>query len=197
MIAVLVLLLYNDSVLNVIKGSIKMKYMRGLLVAIISTFIIGNVVGAQSGCDAEIGETGPGSNNEVICEENTNITVVCQNGIYVVVDNDQDSESGNANNSGNTTGGNATSGNATNENGQTVEIGSSCAAASPVTPPPAPTPTPTPGSGSGQVLSSSSVAVLPNTSNTPVTTSLLVGAAAIGILYGIVRLAAYAYGRIH
>ena len=176
-----------------------MKYTRGLLVAIFSIVVIsGGSAGAQSACDnATIEGTGEGSNNEVICNENTTITAVCENGTWIDVRNSQQSGSGNANSSGNTTGGGATSGSATNQNGQTVQIGASCAAASSVTPPPAPTPAPTPGSGGGQVLSSSSIAVLPHTSNTPATTSLLMGVAALGILYGVVRLAQYAYSRTH
>jgi hypothetical protein len=100
------------------------KILTALTTTLVTVGLVSGVSFASSSCD--ISNTGPDSNNTCTSEEHNDVHVSCKNGIYVVNDNDQDANSGDASDSHNTTGGNATSGSATNENGTTVQIGASC-----------------------------------------------------------------------
>lgn len=192
--------MYNEDTLSVIGGTIMKRYMRGLVAIITSLAFMGGVASAQTGCEgATITNTGPGSTNEITCVDSSTVHVVCSNDIYVVTDNSQSSGSGDADNSGNTTGGSSITGNATNENGTTVEIGASCAPAAAVTPP-APTPTPTSpqpvtgfggrGAGAPEVVA---VAALPNTSSNPILDVALVSAISLAVALVLSRLGILAY----
>lgn len=126
--------MYNENISSVNTGGIKMKrYVRGLTAIIISASFVGGVASAQE-ANCDITGTGPGSENTCEIDEKNIIHVTCKNNVYVVNDNDQDSESGDGTVHGNNSGGSASSGSAVNENGTEVEIGASCGAQEVVTP---------------------------------------------------------------
>lgn len=103
---------------------------------------------AQSCDSASISNTGPGSENKIICSDDTKVVIKCSNGTVINVDLDQDADSGDGTVDGNTNGGGATSGDANNEANLNVDVDNACvlacgACATPETPKP-PTPlTPT------------------------------------------------------
>lgn len=147
-------------------------------------------------CDVLIiNGTGEGSNNEVVCTVEENVTVVCENGIYVLDENSQTAISGGAVVGGNVTGGTAITGNATNQNGTTVEINSECSAAeTPVTPSapvmpttPAPSTTPT---------TPTKVSVLPFTSGNSALDTALVTIIVLTALAATAHIGITAYRRI-
>src|SRR5581483_12353850 len=108
-----------------------------------------------------ISYTGPGSNNTISCDNNSELHVSCHNNVDVVTVNGQSSGSGSATVKGNTSGGVAVSGNAGNTNIDTTNIDVSCAPAKTVSTTPS---TPSQG-GKGAVAGAktSQAASLPNT----------------------------------
>lgn len=176
--------------------------MRGFVAVITSLAFMGGVASAQESpaCDGAlvITNTGPGSTNVVKCIDSREVTVTCSNNIYVVNDNSQTSGSGNADNSGNTTGGSSVTGNATNENGTTVQIGAACAAQPTAVTPEAPTPSqPVGGMGAGApVAPVTTIAALPNTGSNTLLDSALIGGASLATLLVAARLGATAYRRL-
>lgn len=183
------------------------RFMRGIVAVIIAAGIMGGPAYAQQACDGAlvISNTGPGSTNEVECVDSNTIRVICTNDVYVVNNNSQTSESGDATNSSNTTGGSSITGNATNENGTTVQIGASCVAAPVVTTPEDKPNQPTPGMGAGRggnVLgaettpSAQQVALLPTTAGNSIVETIVTGIAALIGTIAMSRLAVVLYRRI-
>ncbi len=156
------------------------KLLKILSAAVISTAFIGSFASAATCDEIVVNNTGPGSNNQVVCNVTVDVTVTCTNGTYLLNSNSQSAVSGAVNNQGNTSGGAAISGNATNENGQTVAIGSQCG--------PATTTTTNEEPGRGAAGGGAGAAmpdVLPNTASVSTETivigSLLVAAAVIAL----------------
>lgn len=167
------------------------KLLRIISAAIVGTAFMGVAASAQPlpTCDSiEITNTGPGSFNEGVCKVSVDVTLVCENDIYVLNENDQAAVTGEASTIGNTSGGPAITGSAENENGQTVSIGASCdgEAEAPGSGSIAP-----PAGGGGGALP----AALPNTATSslaPLAMASVIGAAAIALVS---RLAVFAYRR--
>lgn len=175
------------------------RYVRGFVAMIATVALMGGVAQAQETppCDGAlvISNTGAGSVNKIECVDATEVTVTCKNNIYVVTDSSQAAHSGNATNSGNTTGGSAITGNATNENDTTVQIGAACGAQPAAVTPEAPTPT-TPqqvggmGAGAGAGVAApaprqaaTAVTTLPNTNSNPaIDNALVAGTGLTGLL---------------
>lgn len=183
------------------------RFMRGIVAVIIAAGVMGGPAYAQDACDGAlvISNTGPGSTNEIKCVDSNTVRVTCTNDVYVVNNNSQTSESGDATNSSNTTGGSSITGNATNENGTTVQIGASCAAAPVVTTPEDKPNQPTPGGmGAGQVAGVSTeaapgaqqVALLPNTTGNSIVKTIVTSIAALIGTVAMSRLAVVLYRRI-
>ncbi len=78
-----------------------------------------------NGCN--IYDTGSDSYNSCTTNVDNDVTISCQNDVYVVNDNSQSSTTGPATVTDNSTSGDAVSGDSTNNNGSVEEIGSSCA----------------------------------------------------------------------
>lgn len=184
------------------------RYMRGFVATITSLALMSGVASADTAepatCtdgQATITSTGPGSVNIISCVDSKEIHVTCDNNIYVVNDNSQTANSGNADNSGNTNGGSSVTGDATNENGTTVQIGASCVSPAAVTPesptPQQPTTTPVDGMGAGapSAEAAQAIAVLPNTSSNTVLDSILIGVSSLAALLITSRFGAAAYRR--
>lgn len=185
------------------------RYMRGFVAVVTSLAFMGGVANAQTLSEtcvdgqATIINTGPGSVNEVKCVDSREIKVTCVNDIYVVNNNSQTGGSGDADNTGNTTGGGSISGDATNENGTTVEIGASCAAQPAVVTPENPTPSqPVGGMGAGGMgagapaEAAQTITALPNTGSNVILDSVLIGGTSLGALLIASRLGAIAYRRL-
>ena len=184
------------------------RYMRGFVAVVTSLAFMGGVANAQQACEgATITNTGPGSTNEVKCVDSRDIKVTCVNDVYVVNNNSQTGGSGDADNSGNTTGGGSISGNATNENGTTVQIGASCATQPAAVTPENPAPgQPVGGMGAGQPVggmgagapleATKTVAALPNTGNNILLDSVVIGGTSLAALLIASRLGAIAYSRL-
>ena len=191
--------------------------MRGFVAVVTSLAFMGGVANAQQACEgATITNTGPGSTNEVKCVDSRDIKVTCVNDVYVVNNNSQTGGSGDADNSGNTTGGGSISGNATNENGTTVQIGASCATQPAAVTPENPAPgqpvggmgagQPVGGMGAGQPVggmgagapleAAKTVAALPNTGNNILLDSVVIGGTSLAALLIASRLGAIAYSRL-
>jgi hypothetical protein len=177
--------------------------MRGFVAVITSLAFIGGVANAQTPTTCADGQatiinTGPGSVNEVECVDSREIKVTCVNDIYVVNNNSQTGGSGDADNSGNTTGGGSISGDATNENGTTVEIGASCAAQPAAVTPENPTPSqPVGGMGAGAPAEAAqTITTLPNTGSNVILDSVLIGGTSLGALLIASRLGTIAYRRL-
>jgi hypothetical protein len=160
------------------------KFIQILTTAIISTAFIGSFASAAS-CDGTITVTGPGSNNTITCNDDTNITVSCVNNVTVGNINNQTGSSGSASSGSNTSGGNVATGTVVNDNGNNVTIGASCN-----------TPTgavvETPGKGSTEVPGGGQggIGELPNTANTPAVITVIRTAL---IATGLVFAAHFAY----
>lgn len=183
MLVIYISLIYKERYILKTGGGVKMKKLiKVLTAAILSVAFVGAAAGAQAQSTCEsivITNTGENSNNQGVCTVVTNVTLVCNNNVYVLTENDQEAITGEAEVLGNTTGGTAITGNATNENGQTVTIGSSCGEATP-----APSASPvTPAGGSGNVTPpAAKPAALPYTagnSTLAIVVSSLVAAAAV------------------
>lgn len=99
------------------RGEVIMKKLSLMVGVVLSFFVLGQVARAQS-----VENTGPGSNNTVNQETNTDCTVTNNNQVDVDNSNDQDTSTGDANNSGNTNGGDSTSGDANNDNSFDTDI---------------------------------------------------------------------------
>lgn len=163
-----------------------------LIATVVSTLFIGATVGAQvKNCDVlSINNTGTGSNNQVVCNVTTNVTVECNNNIYVLDSNSQTAASGAASSQGNVTAGTVVTGNATNSNGQTVAIGAACGTSAVATPTPTPT---TPGQGS---TTPTTPKALPNTASNSALTIIIGSLAAAAAVVVASRLAVATYRRI-
>ena len=172
--------------------------MRGFVAVVTSLAFMGGVASADDSCTGAIVNTGPGSTNEVKCVDSRDIKVTCVNDVYVVNNNSQTGGSGDADNSGNTTGGGSISGNATNENGTTVQIGASCATQPAAVTPENPAPgQPVGGMGAGAPLEAAkTVAALPNTGNNILLDSVVIGGTSLAALLIASRLGAIAYSRL-
>lgn len=182
------------------------RFMRGIVAVIIAAGIMGGPAYAQQACDGAlvISDTGPGSTNEIKCVDSSTVRVTCTNDVYVVNNNSQTSESGDATNSNNTTGGSSITGSATNENGTTVQIGASCVAAPVVTTSEEKPNQPTPGKGAGLVAgvntaaapSTQQVALLPNTAGNSIVETIITGIATLIGIIAASRLAIVLHRRI-
>ncbi len=91
-----------------------------LLASLASTVVIGLAPGVAMA--AEIGNSGPGSSNEIDNSSSVECDVTNNNNVGVEGGNNQGSETGGAENDGNTTGGGAQSGNANNDNETQVDV---------------------------------------------------------------------------
>lgn len=160
---------------------------------VLSTAFIGSVASAQAqqNCDVlVINGTGPGSTNQIVCDVTVDVSVVCDNNIYVLDTNSQNAVTGAASTQGNVTSGTAISGNATNANGQTVEIGASCATTTTA----GEEPEPGRGGGGGAFVPET-VETLPNTNNGSMAPAIAAGAAGIATTVAASHLAISAYRR--
>ncbi len=163
-----------------------------LTAAVLSVAFVGASAGAQvPNCDVlVINATGPESNNQIICEVEENVTVVCQNGVYVLDENSQEAVTGAASNQGNVTSGTAITGNATNENNQTVEIGSTCGSVTSPSPSPSASPSPS------VTPTATKPAALPFTSGNDASSIVVASLAMAAVVVAVSRLAIAAYRRI-
>lgn len=185
---------------------------QGLLATIVTVGFMGMPANAETAtCDGTISNTGAGSHNEITCKESNKLTVTCKNGIYVLNNNDQTSNSGSVDAGKNTSVGDISTGDATNENGTTVKIGAACGNQTheQVNTPPVvgglgSTTPPSGGAGSlgggaGSVVVPSNapaaVAELPNTASNPVAAAVTIGTVGLASLFGLSRLALLGYGR--
>ena len=119
--------------------------------------------------DVTISNTGPSSENRILCQDETSITIQCSNNTIVTIDINQDAGSGDAEVEGNTNGGNANSGDANNNSEVEVDVNNVCGDTSteetpeqpttPVTPASTTTTTPT----DAAPVSKPTVKSLPNT----------------------------------
>lgn len=136
-----------------------------LLYTVAGCIMLSGLASAQ----ANISNTGPGSNNQVTITSSTTTNCTSTNDIQVTNTNQQGSSSGSSNTSGNTSGGNATSGSATNTNSTSTSVAASgCTLASSVTPEPE-----TPGgSGAGEVLGESTEVAAVTVASLPATGEL-------------------------
>lgn len=148
--------------------------------------------------DVVISNTGEGSVNKVECANNTELTITCKNGTEFTIDLDQEAESGDANNEGNTNGGDAQSGDADNQSNVDAMIENICGTSEEETPetPEVPTPTEPTTPEEGEVAGEA-VAVLPETGSatTLQIVTLVAGALMATILAGRLTIAAYARGQ--
>ncbi len=123
------------------------------IVSLVGVMSLGSGVGVVSAqtanpCDGNTGvtivNTGPGSNNQVVCSNTSTVVFTCTNGVIVNNVNSQTGTTGAASATGNTSAGNVGSGPALNEGETSTDANATCLAAAPT---PTPTPTPTPGTG--------------------------------------------------
>jgi hypothetical protein len=169
------------------------KLLKILSAAVISTAFMGSMASAAT-CDGVISVTGPGSNNQISCNDVRNIVVTCTNNIWVGNVNDQDATSGSGSVTGNTTGGNVATGEVVNNNGNDVTIGAHCG--------PAATTVSTPGVGSaggeggGGAGEAGGPAVLPFTAATPAAFIAAGSLAAAAGVTALSRLVVAAYRRV-
>ncbi len=164
-----------------------------------------------------IKNTGPESHNNGTCTVKVEAKVVCTNNVYVLDSNSQSAATGQAAIYGTTNSNTAISGDATNSNGQSVEIGATCAAANPDAPvvptaPVAPTTPPsspsasdtstTPAGGAGAAAPAPqpaprSITSLPDTATNSTTTIIASTIFAAVMLFAATRITAVAYQRIN
>lgn len=164
------------------------RYMRGLVALIVILGISGGNASAQSACVIE--GTGPGSVNE--CEIVDQETCEANNGTFISIDND--------NEQGSETGDGETTGNANNTNTTDVTINlenGTCVVPAVVTPvtPDAPV-TPTTGTGATAVTPAPVVAVLPNTASNSVAQVAAIGFVALMTVASIAGTAIAIYRRV-
>ncbi len=174
------------------------KVIQTIVAALMSVAFMGSFASAAS-CDGVITLTGPESNNTIKCSDVNDLVLKCNNNVYVANVNYQNGSSGDAEVGGNTSAGTAVSGNVTNDNGQNVQLGTSCNSAvvtpatteTPVggagatTPPPAETPAPGVGA-----------AMLPYTASSPLAATVIGSLAAAAIVFGASRLGVAVYRRL-
>lgn len=166
------------------------KLLRFMTAVIVSTAFVGGMASAAT-CDGTISVTGPGSNNQISCNEVNNIVVTCENNITVGTINSQTGDSGNADGSNNTTSGTVASGSVVNDNGQNVTIGASCGEAASLT-----SETPGQGGGGGGGAGEAVPEELPNTSSVDIA-PLAIGAFIVSVaLAALSRLAHVTYRRM-
>ena len=91
---------------------------KSLVIALAVVGLFGGTVLAQD----NISNTGPGSDNSINEQNNTDVDIDNDNDIDVDIDCDQDASSGDAEVDGNTTGGGASSGDASNECDVDVDV---------------------------------------------------------------------------
>lgn len=185
---------------------------------VFSVCFAGLIGGSASAVDCDvlvINDTGPDSQNQVVCTATIDATVECVNDVYVLNANSQAALTGNAVSGGNVTGGTAISGNAKNINGTTVEIGAVCNASQPQptqpNQPAQPTVTPQNGSGGGGVSSAPTAAptaaptptsaqqditALPVTSSNSIAETIAISIIIIATILVTVRTAVNSYSRI-
>jgi hypothetical protein len=171
------------------------KLVQILTAAIISVGFIGSVASAQTVAPCTgtvtIHNSGNGNNTEVSCVNVKTITITCTNNVYVANVNLQDSESGNAEITGNGNTGSATTGSTINQNNTNTEIGASCGTVASPSVSPSVTPVVSVTPGKGAVTPT----VLPYTAGNStaeiVATSLVAAAGAVVVS----RLALAAYRR--
>lgn len=177
-----------------------MKKVTQILVALVLSLglaSVGQVANAQTpDCDnIVIYNTGPGSDNVVLCINDATLEVECQNNIYVLNESSQEAVSGEAVSQGSTAGGNAVSGSATNENGATVQIGANCgeveAPVTPTTPETPSTPVVTP-----VATPKEKPALLPYTSAGSLAETIAVGLIALATVLLTARIAVTVYRRL-
>ena len=172
----------------------------------VSAFFVGvglpasSVSAESSSCsDAEITNTGPESENKIICQDENTVVIQCTNGTIVNVDINQDSNSGDADNSGNTNGGNASTGDANNNSNAEVDVDNACGSSTetvkvaqeeptPVTPKEADAPVVT-----ETVQASDPVQVLPETNGSSNVFIASVIAGSLALAAGLTQLASTLY----
>lgn len=97
--------------------------MKKLLVAsLASVLTISFAPAAVLAQECNISNTGPGSVNECVDENEVECDVTNDNNVDIDNDNDQDAGSGDAGDNSNTTGGDTNSGDASNDNGTDVDV---------------------------------------------------------------------------
>ena len=164
---------------------------------IVSTAFIGNFASATP-CSGEILNTGPVSDNVIKCEVVNNVTIECDNTLYLLTVNDQDATSGDGNVTRNTSTGDVVSGDAANINltSSDVNIDSLCAIPLSVAPGggaivPAESTPEQPGGGEG-----AAPAMLPNTASASIAPLAIASLAASAFVVATSRLAVAAYRRV-
>lgn len=153
---------------------------------------LGSVANAQEPCDnLVIYNTGPNSDNVILCLDDVELEVTCNSNVYVLTESSQEAVSGAAVSQGSTTGGNAVSGSATNENGATVQIGAACGETpAPTTPETPTTPTVTP-----VAVPVEKPAALPYTASSSIMETALIALIALATAVVTARMAINVYRR--
>lgn len=180
------------------------RYIRSLVALIVILGISGgNVSAEQEPCDngqITISNTGPDSTNIVDCVTVSDVTVTCNNSIYVLTESSQTAISGAAGSGVNTSSGSVISGNATNENGATVQIGAACETPAVVVPETPVTPvtrtTPVPTTGTGATSAVPVATVLPNTASNSVVQMGTIGLVTLATIAGASAAAVGVYRRL-
>lgn len=174
------------------------KVIQTIVAAILSVATMGSFASAAS-CDGTIAVTGPGSNNVIKCTDVNNLVVTCTNNAYVANVNYQDANSGQAGVGGNTLSGSASSGNVTNDNGQNVQLGSSCGQAAPAPGGGAVTAAAAPAPGKGaiapQPAPGKGAAMLPYTAGDSLAKMVIGTIIAAGSVLGVSRIGISAFRR--
>lgn len=114
------------------------KFLKIFAVSVILSgvgFLPSKVSAQQVNCDnATIQDTGAGSTNEIICQDETTIVIQCSNNTIIRVNIDQNSDTGGATNGENTNSLGSTTGDAANDQATDIDIDALCAEQTPITP---------------------------------------------------------------
>lgn len=94
--------------------------MKKIILTVLTSF--SSIVILPVAASAQIVNTGPGSNNQIITNNTSTCTSTSSNSTTVTNTNSQSSNSGSSNTSGNTNGGSATSGSSSNSNQTSTSV---------------------------------------------------------------------------
>lgn len=175
-----------------------MKRVTQILIAIIVSLGVVNAGNIASACsDITIINTGPNSQNQVVCVDTQDITITCTNNIFTGTANIQTGQTGGATGSGNTTIGDIATGTVVNYNGVDVTIGVTGCLSTPA--PTTPTTTPetpnTPPVVVPAAVITEKPATLPYTASSSLNDTFIIAVIALATIALTIRLAVSVYRR--